>query len=148
MRTRFEPLQPWTRSHEKFVRAWGTLDQAIAERGAVRPLPLHRWLSARWGVSFVRALTVAQVRAAARQVNAWRAGVEGRVDGYREFPRQWRRNQRRSRAWTSAERGQFAAAWDAAAGNTASSPPDKFENLIAGTALAGLGRLMPTESQP
>lgn len=160
MRTRFEPMRPWTRSHEKFAKAWGELQNALGRLGVqMAGDRLGSWLHARWGVHTIRELRPAQARAGCRQLNAWRASVERRCDGYREYPRQVRRNYRRHLLRTlSPPDGDYAAhvrRVDArvttvfgarSADKTASTQPEKFENLIAGTPLAGLGRLMPSES--
>lgn len=132
MRTRFEPMRPWTRAHEKFVKAWEQLHGEQARLG-FNVHNLRRWLFIRWSVETVRELTPAQARAGSRQLHAWRAGVEGRTTVWGNYPRQARRQRRRAEAVR-------------AASNTASTRGTDFENLISGTALAGLGRLMPTES--
>jgi hypothetical protein len=133
MRTRFEPMRPWTRSHEKFADAWGELGIACAASPWWAGGKLSNWLFVRWGVHTIRELTPAQARAGCRQLNAWRASVEGRTQGFREYPRQWRRNRRVAAAYRTASK-------------TAGATLEKSENLIVGVALAGLGRLMPTES--
>lgn len=158
MRTRFEPMRPWTRSHEKFAEAWGRLasSEPRLEMGAAK---LERWIYVRWGVHRIRELTVAQARAGCRQLNAWRASAEGRAVEYRVHARQMRRNYRRRLLRTlSPCDGDFAAYLreidrrvtsafgSRTAGKTAITAPEKFENLISGTALAGLGRLIASES--
>lgn len=129
-RTRFEPRGPWTRAHEKFAKAWGDLGIACARRGAAGPMSLGDWLFARWRVWNIRHLTPAQAKNGARQLNAWRGGVEGWCFSVTAYPRQWKRNRRRADS----------------ARNTASMRGPEFENLIRGTALEALGGLVPAES--
>jgi hypothetical protein len=130
---RFEPRPPWTRAHEALVHAWETLHQVHARRGLVLN-SLHDWLERNYGEAKVRRLTTAQARNARRRLNAWRGGIEGRCL-LREYPRQWRRNYRRARA-----------SWQRTASNTATNGPPIFSDIIRGTALEGLGRLLSTES--
>lgn len=66
----------------KLVWAWVRLLIAHLERGHCSPNSLERWIWVRWGVESPRHLTGAQCRHAARQLNAWRAGVEGRVGNH------------------------------------------------------------------
>lgn len=146
MRTRFEPMRPWTRAHEKFARAWGELQQVCARRG-ITLRDLASWLEVRVGVDRIRELTPAQARWASRQVNAWRGSMLGLYDWSRarEYPRQYGRNRRRARAFSAGDRREFQAAWEKSAGNTADAHASNFQNLIAGTALEALGRVMPSE---
>lgn len=130
---RFGPRPPWTRSHEKFAKAWGDLQQALARQGSGGSMRSCDWTYRRWGVWNVRDLTPAEARAGCRQLGAWRAAVEGRIREIRAYPRQWERNQARRRRFT--------------AGTTAYARGGEFENLIRGTALEALGGLMPEDSR-
>lgn len=68
-----------TRAQFKLTWAWVHLMTAHIKRGHCRPNTLERWIWVRWGVDSPGALTAAQCRHAMRQINAWRAGVEGRT---------------------------------------------------------------------
>ncbi|MFD3263164.1 hypothetical protein [Phenylobacterium ferrooxidans] len=131
---RFEPKPLWTRDHERLIRAWEQLHQAQAERGQADGWDLGGWLLRKFGVATTRRLTAAQARQARRCLHAWRAGIMGLAE-WRRHPRQERRNMRR-----------IAARRAATAYNTAGVRGADYADAIRGTALEGLGRLMPSES--
>ncbi len=131
---RFEPKPPWTRDHERVIRAWEQLHQAYAGRGQSDSSSLRNWLLRKFGVASTRRLTASQARQARRSLHAWRAGIEGLAE-WRRRPRQERRNKRRIDARRAA-----------AAYNTAGVRGADYAEAIRGTALECLGGLMPAES--
>lgn len=131
---RFEPKPPWTRDHERLVRAWEQLHQARALQGDTSSDGLGAWCFRKFGVHHARRLTVAQARQARRSLHAWRAGIEGLAE-WRRHPRQERRSKRRIDARRAAT-----------AYNTAGIRGADYAEAIRGTALESLGRLMPSES--
>lgn len=131
---RFDPKPPWTRAHERLMRAWELLHQAHARRGFDGPRSLGDWCLAKFGVRVPRRLTVAQARQGRRCLNAWRAGMEG-LRPFRRYPRQERRNA-----------AQIAARRAVAAYTTAGALGTSYADAIRGKALECLGGLMPTES--
>ena len=72
----------WTRDHARVQLAWVRLCAAHIRR-ELRPLPNFRhWFGVRFSVFDIFGLyllTRAQCRHAARQLNAWRAALEGRA---------------------------------------------------------------------
>lgn len=130
---RAEPKKPWLRAHEAFLVAWCDLHDAHLRRGR-KPWPSDRgrWLFQRWGVRRVIDLTPAQARAGSRQLHALRGAIEGRYSSFREYPRQWRRNLRRAKAFTAIE--------------TATNHLEAGRRALQRRASAGAGGVMPTDS--
>lgn len=73
------PRKPWTAAHERFLLAVCQLHEAQARRGGALWPRVETWIEARWNVRLVIDLTPAQARHACREINAIRAGIEGRV---------------------------------------------------------------------